>query len=98
MLLIVEAPIQRNTKEENEQLKQIVVAETFKQNPSKLAQKDIKASLIKKFQELKNSCSHRTYIGRYKFVWRKGLERTKLQMFLVSFIYNLRCLNYLLSS
>ena len=44
----VEVPKQRNKKEENEQIKEGIVPESFKENPHKLAQKDLDARWTKK--------------------------------------------------
>jgi IS5 family transposase len=45
---IVETPRQRNSREENEQLKTGEVPEEWKENPNKLRQKDIDAAWLKK--------------------------------------------------
>ena len=44
----IEVPIQRNTREENKQIKEGEVPESFKQNPHRLAQKDTDALWTKK--------------------------------------------------
>ena len=45
---IVEAPRQRNTREENEQIKGGRTPEAWKENPAKLCQKDVDARWVKK--------------------------------------------------
>lgn len=44
----IEVPIQRNTRDENKQIKEGEVPESFKQNPNRLAQKDTDALWTKK--------------------------------------------------
>ena len=44
----VERPKQRNKKEENEQINESIVPESFKENPYKMAQKDLDARWTKK--------------------------------------------------
>lgn len=46
----IEVPIQRNTRDENKQIKKGEVPESFKQNPHRLAQKDTDALLDKEKQ------------------------------------------------
>jgi len=45
---IVETPRQRNSREENEQIKAGEVPEDWKENPNKLRQKDVDAAWLKK--------------------------------------------------
>ena len=48
---IVETPRQRNSREENDQIKNGEVPEAWKKNPNKLRQKDIDAAWLKKNEE-----------------------------------------------
>jgi len=45
---IIEVPRQRNSRDENDQLKNDPVPEDWKENPNKLSQKDTDATWLKK--------------------------------------------------